>query len=126
MKRAGSPGRPRLIVLLGVVALLAPAIVLPYTESRTYYRPAGASSIDFIRVDPPVPYYVETQTRYYSVFYFPHELVDIDQSGIVKIITDYSVDRVGLVLEWVLIVLVTIGLVIALRLKDQLAFRQRR
>jgi len=73
-----------------------------------------------------VPYYVETQTRYYSVFYFPHELVDIDQSGIVKIITDYSIDRVGLVLEWVLIVLVTIGLVIALRLKDQLAFRQRR
>ena len=109
MKRAGSPGRPRLIVLLGVVALLAPAIMLPCTESRTYYRPAGASSNDFVRVDPPVPYYVETKTRYYSVFYFPHELVDIDQSGIVKIITDYSVDRVGLVLEWVLIVLVTIG-----------------
>ena len=71
MKRAVSSGRPRLIVLLGVVALLAPAIMLPCTESRTYYRPAGASSYDFFRADPAVPYYVETQTRYYSVFYFP-------------------------------------------------------
>jgi hypothetical protein len=119
MKRAGLSGRTRLTVLLGVVALLASAIMLPWTETRTYYRPSGWSGFDFVYTGPLVPDRIETQTCYRSVFNLPHEEVDTDQSGLVKIITDYRIDHVRLLLEWLLIVLVTIELILALRLKDQ-------
>ena len=91
--------RIRWVVILGVLALIASSIVPPWTESAVHYQYRG-------RIER-IP--TRSSAGYHSIFNPPQPVIWYEDFGAIKYTADYAVDRDRLILEWCLILLVTIG-----------------
>lgn len=92
----------RFITFLGVLALIASTVMLPWTEDSLHYQ--------YIR-DQMQAITVHAWAGYHSVFKPPSQVIQYNDDGNIKLTADYVIDHDRLLLEWVFIVLVTVGLV---------------
>ena len=102
-----SMSRRKLVVCLGVVALITSGVMLPWTENAVHYQ--YTARIERERIP------TRSSAGYHSIFNPPQQVIWYDDSGAIKYAADYAVDHERLVLEWAFIVLVTLALVFVVK-----------
>jgi hypothetical protein len=100
----------RFVTFLGVSALIASAVMLPWTENTVHYQYLND------RMES-IPTYA--WAGYHSVMRDPAPIIRYNDDGTIKLTAAYVIDRDRLLLEWVLIVLVTVGLIFVMMPREQ-------
>jgi len=91
----------RFFTFLGVLALIASAVMLPWTENSVHYQYMKDKM-------EGIPTYA--WAGYHSLLKAPNPVIQYNDEGNIKLTAAYIIDRDRLLLEWVFVVLVTIGL----------------
>jgi hypothetical protein len=91
----------RLFTFLGVLAMIASAVMLPWTENSVHYQYMKDKM-------EGIPTYA--WAGYHSLLKAPNPVIQYNDDGEIKLTAAYIIDRDRLVLEWAFIVLVTVGL----------------
>jgi len=100
----------RFITFLGVLALIGSAAMAPWTENTVHYQYLNNKM-------EGIPTYA--WAGYHSVRREPAPIIRYNDDGTIKFTAAYVIDRDRLLLEWVLIVLVTVGLVFVVTPREQ-------
>jgi len=98
----------RVVICLGVLALILSALILPWTKQ----------SVAFLHdIDGNLTQAHTTSGEYHLVYHPPEAYARYDDHNRLAYVADYTLDR--LLLEWGLIILVTTGLVLAAKRKRE-------
>jgi hypothetical protein len=100
----------RFVTFLGVIALVASAVMLPWTERSVHYQYLNEKM-------EGIPTYA--WAGYHSVLKEPAPIIRYNDDGTIKLTAAYVIDRDRLLFEWLLVVLVTVGLVFVVTPREQ-------